>query len=111
VLDRFNGSIVRDDGARQPLRFAGNGLVGPYGTFAGTAGSGGATVEGYYGRTWLFDEFDDRGNALGVVVDASGETRLLFTALYEGSGLFGSVAFRRVACDNPSAEHHNWFEF
>ncbi len=111
VLDRFNGSIVRDDGARQPLRFAATGLAGPYGTFAGTAGSAGATVEGYYGRMWLFDDHDDRGNALGVVVDANGETRLFFTALYEESGLFGSVAFRRVACGSPSAEHRNWFEF
>jgi hypothetical protein len=111
VLDRFNGSIVRDDGSRQPLRFAATGLVGPYGTFAGTAGSGGATVEGYYGRMWLFGDHDDRGNALGKVVDPSGETRLFFTALYEESGLFGSVAFRRVACGSPSAEHRNWFEF
>jgi hypothetical protein len=111
ALDSFSGAVVRDNGSSEPLSFAATGLVGPYGTFAGTAGSGGATVEGYYGRMSLFGEYDDRGNALGKVVDASGATRLLFTALYEGNGLSGSVAFRRVACDAPLAEHRNWFEF
>ncbi len=112
ALERFVGSVVRDDGAREPLRFAATGLVGPYGTFAGTAGSGGvATVEGYYGRMWLFDDYDVRGNAVGKVMDARGETRLFFTAIYEGDGLSGSVAFRRVPCDAPLAEHRNWFEF
>ena len=111
VLESFAGSILRDDGSSEPLSFGATGLVGPYGTFAGTAGSGEATVEGYYGRMWLFGDHDDRGNALGKVMNERGETRLFFAALYEGNGLVGSVAFRRVPCDDPSAEHRNWFEF
>jgi hypothetical protein len=111
VLESFAGELERDDGTSEAVSFTASDLVGPYGRFTGTIGSSGDRIEGYYGRMWLFGDYDDRGNVLARVVDASGETRGFFIALYEGSGLVGAVAFRQVACDEPGAMHRSWFQF
>jgi hypothetical protein len=109
ALDDFTGFLARDDGTTEPMTFNATDLRGPYGSFAGSLG--GSTVEGYYGRMWLFDGYDRRGNLIGRVVDASGETRQLFMGLYEDGEMVGSVAFRRADCDEPGAMHRSWFQF
>ncbi len=116
ALDRFSGTIARAGGAMEPIAFEGApDLAGPYGTFAGTAGSAGAAVDGYYGRHWLFGQYEPAGLVVGRiaepgVVGGSGEEEF-FIALYDGNDLPGSVAFRRVACDAPGAEHESDFLF
>lgn len=111
AFDGFSGVMARPGGATEPLAFNATDLRDRYGTFTGTLGSAGATVDGYYGRISIFGEFDRRGVVVGRITAASGEVQELFAAYYEDGEVIGSNAFRRVSCDEPGAMHKSWFLF
>ena len=111
ALGSFSGEIVREGAAPQPIAFDGVDARGKYGNFAGTSGSAGATVEGYYGLREIFGEFAEEGPVVGRIVSSAGELEELFVAYYEDNGILGSVVYRRVPCDAPGAMHKSWFLF
>lgn len=115
ALQSFTGSVTRPDGTVEPLVLtAGSDLLGPYGALSGTFGASNAVARGYFGRYWIFSNYDREGMITGQLGEAtSADTQELFMAVYDGTSVraSGSSVVKPAPCDAPGAVMRTPFVF